>query len=214
MISPEWQTLKRKRGANLPHWRCQNAVYHVSFRLADSLPREIREKWVEEKRLLSNFAATGKGELGKDEHDRLERLFSGRIEDLLDKGYGECLLENPDISSIVKNALLFFNGTRYVLHAWCIMPNHVHAITEPLAGWELSKIVHSWKSYTASRINRFLNRKGQLWQHEPYDHIIRSETEYRELIEYIWNNPDNAGLRHCPRWRIDQDMGMSYKPPA
>ena len=205
MISPDWQTLTQKSGANLPHWKCRNAVYHVSFRLADSIPREIREKWNEERRLLSNFAATGRGRLGKDEQDRLERLFSRKVEGFLDQGHGECLLENPEVADIVKNALHHFNGTRYVLHAWCIMPNHVHVITEPLAGWELSNIVHSWKSYTANIINRLLGRKGQLWQHEPYDHIIRSEREYRELIEYVWNNPDKAGLCSCPRWRIDQD---------
>ena len=205
MISPDWQTVIRKKGANLPHWRCRNAIYHVSFRLADSIPREIRKKWIEERKLLSNSASAGNVKLAKDEQNRRKRLFSMKVEAFLDAGYGECLLAKPEVSEIVKNALQHFNGTRYLLHAWCIMPNHVHVITEPLAGWELSNIVHSWKSFTANKINKLLNRTGKLWQHEPYDHIIRSETEYREVIEYVWKNPDNAGLRSCPRWRIDKD---------
>jgi len=203
MISSDWNTLQKRKGANLPHWSCNNAVYHVCFRLADSIPRSKREKWEKEKKLLQNNAsAHGRG-MTPTEQKRLKFLLSKKIDACLDAGYGECLLKKSQVAGIIKNALQHFDGIRYKLHAWCIMPNHVHVIVEPLAEYKLSTIVHSWKSFTANKINRLLNRKGKLWQHEPYDHIIRSETEYWEHIEYVWNNPDKAGLSNCLRWRID-----------
>ncbi len=201
MISPAWETLKKYKGTNLPHWNCGNAIYHVCFRLADSVPRAKREKWLEEKRLLLEGSSHKNRILTKEERERLKYLLSGKIEKCLDAGYGECLLRKPSIAGIVKDALQYFEGRRYHLHAWSIMPNHVHVIVEPISGFRISQIVHSWKSFTANKINHQLGRTGQLWQHEPFDHIIRSEKEYLFLVEYVWNNPEKAGLTNCPRWR-------------
>jgi REP element-mobilizing transposase RayT len=206
MISLEWETLQKYRGANLPHWNCNNAIYHVCFRLVDSIPRSKQVKWEKEKQLLLNGGTAQNRPLNMNERKRLTFLFLKKIEACMDAGYGECLLRKSQVSEVVKDAIQYFNGRRYKLHAWCIMPNHVHVIVEPLVGHELSKIVHSWKSFTANQINRELNRTGQLWQHEPYDHIIRSEREYREQIEYVWNNPNKPGLTNCLRWRTDRTL--------
>ncbi len=72
----------------------------------------------------------------------------------------------------VAAALAHFQATRYLLREWVIMPNHVHAVVTPLAGYELSDILHSWKSYSAHQINQQLGRTGQLWQKESFDHIL------------------------------------------
>ncbi len=203
MILPDWSSLQKAKGGKLPHWTCNYAIYHVCFRLADSIPPEIQKRWNEEKKLYWNSDGTLKRFMDPDGYKRLKFLFSEKINACLDAGYGECLLKNPKAAGIVKEALGFFDGKRYRLHAWSIMPNHVHVIAEPLAGFELSKIIHSWKSFTANQINRELNRKGTLWQRETYDHIIRTEAEYRDQIDYVWNNPVKAGLRNCLRWRIE-----------
>src|SRR5438045_3852037 len=74
------------------------------------------------------------------------------------------------------------------------MPNHVHVLVQPTAGHSLADIVHSWKSFTASAINRALDRNGQLWMPESYDHVVR---DWRELLawrQYIAANPEKAGL--------------------
>ena len=74
------------------------------------------------------------------------------------------------------------------------MPNHVHAVVEPLAGFDLPAIMHFWKSYSAHVINDILGRKGTVWQDEYYDHLIRDEGDLRHSIDYAWGNPEKAGL--------------------
>jgi len=201
VIELDWRTLRVRKGEHLPHWNCDNAIYHVCYRLADSIPRGKIIQLQCEKDLIRNSLANRNRSLTRQEEARLRYLYARKIERLLDAGYGKCYLRKPDIAGIVRESLEYFEGKRYYLHAWSIMPNHVHVIVEPVAGWQLSKIVRSWKSFTANRINKRLRRGGQLWQHESYDHIIRNETEYRETVEYVWNNPVKAGLNGCLRWR-------------
>ncbi len=204
MIDPDWKTLQIRQGRKLPHWNCSNGIYHVCFRLADSIPREKLDQLKREKELIVNSSAYRKRTLTKEEKERLWYLYTKKIEHFLDAGYGNCYLRRPAIAEIVKVSLHYFEGQRYYLHAWSIMPNHVHVIVEPANGWKLAQIVRSWKSFTANIINRKLSRHGQLWQHEPYDHLIRNESEYLEQVEYVWNNPEKAGLTNCLRWRRDR----------
>jgi len=185
-------------GENLPHWICDHAVYHVSFRLADSVPLSKREEWLREREHIAANAKRDNRALTAEEEDRIGFLYSERIEQFLDSGHGECLLKQPEIAELVAGAVQHFEGQRYTLYSWCVMPNHVHVIVEPLPGHDLSKIIHSWKSFTAHEINKRLRRTGDVWQHDAYNHIIRSEKEYRFQIAYVWENPDKAGL---PDWK-------------
>ncbi|MCZ7605514.1 MAG: DHHA1 domain-containing protein [Planctomycetota bacterium] len=109
-------------------------------------------------------------------------------------GYGECWLKDERCARIVANALQHFDGERYELHAWCVMPNHVHVVFKPAAGHGLSDILHSWKSFTAKECNKVLGRKGAFWMDEYYDRLIRDEAEWRGKIAYTMNNPSAAGL--------------------
>ncbi len=97
-------------------------------------------------------------------------------------------------AKVVANALAFFDSTRYRLHAWCVMPNHVHVVIEPMGKYDLSKILHSWKSYTANEINRLAGVRGQVWETEYYDHLIRDESDLQAQIAYVLANPRKAGL--------------------
>jgi len=78
------------------------------------------------------------------------------------------------------------------------MTNHTHVVVTPSEGYELSKILHSWKSYTSNRINALIGRSGRLWQEESFDHVIRSEEHLVEFIDYTENNPVVAGLCDSP----------------
>lgn len=91
--------------------------------------------------------------------------------------------------SIVLSSLLHFNTKRYDLQGCVVMDDHVHLIVTPMKGWPLEKLVQSWKSYTAHRINEVLGRTGAVWLEEYYDRIVRDEDEFREKLEYIFNNP-------------------------
>jgi REP element-mobilizing transposase RayT len=74
------------------------------------------------------------------------------------------------------------------------MPNHVHAVVQPLPGFALNKILHSWKSFSATHANKVLNRTGNFWQVESYDHLIRDEEDLARQTRYVLENPERAGL--------------------
>ena len=167
----------------LPHFDGGSLPQMVTFRLADSLPKEVLERWQNELATLPAARAS------------LERR--QRIERYLDSGAGQCWLWRPEIAATVENALLHFDGQRHRLHAWVVMPNHVHALFTPLQGRGLSEIVHSWKSYTSNQANRLLGRSGEFWQPEYHDRFIRDEAHFAQAVEYIETNPVKAGL--CSR---------------
>lgn len=104
------------------------------------------------------------------------------------------LLRDDVTAHIVEQALLHFDGERYRILAWCVMPNHVHIVVQQMEGWPLAQIVHSWKSFTANRINRVLGRSGAVWLREYFDRYMRDDDHLMTTIFYVENNPVDAGL--------------------
>ena len=103
----------------------------------------------------------------------------------------------------MQDALLFFDGKRYGLHAWVVMPHHVHVLFTPFKGEQLDKILHSWKSFTSRKANRILRRDGRFWQRESHDRFIRDEAHFMNVIGYIEKNPVVAGLcRRREEWEF------------
>ncbi len=196
-------TIKRL-GAHLPHWRKAGAIYNVMFRLGDSLSQEqLKEILWEREEIMQNAKRTGRS-FTEFEMRRLNYLHSPKVEEYLHNGHGHCWLRRDDIATIVANSLTHFEGEQYELYAWCIMPNHVHVVIEPYDGFDLSEIIHSWKSFSAKEANILLKRTGPFWRTEYYDHIIRNQSEFTHCMEYTWMNPDKAGLREWKwRWRFD-----------
>ena len=129
----------------------------------------------------------------EEKRDYYER-FSARIEEWLDAGYGSAVLARPEAGEIVAQALQHFDGERYALRSWVVMPNHVHVLVTPNVGHKLGDILHSWKRFTAQEINRLLGSSGQLWQRESYDHIVRDAEALARIADYIEGNPGKAGL--------------------
>jgi len=66
-----------------------------------------------------------------------------------DRGAGACVLTG-EAARMVEDALIHFDGERYRLLAWCVMPNHVHVMAGQFDGAPLDRVVHAWKSYTAT----------------------------------------------------------------
>jgi len=195
-----------RQGAYLPHWTCEGATYSVAFRLADSLPEPIVEAWKLERDKIASNAQSQNRALTEHEEKRLRHLYSEKVEKYLDAGHGECWLKDGRIAVIVRDALRHFDNQRYDIVAWCVMPNHVHAVVRPKAGHDLSGILHSWKSFTANRINQMLGRTGAVWQAESYDHLIRDEQDFQHAVAYVLDNPKAAGLEDWP-W-----CGMGFQP--
>ena len=181
-----------KTRRNLPHWQQENSYYFLTWRLADSLP-VAKLKELNEEKLAWQQANPEPldAELTKEFH----ALFSGKIEEWLDAGEGECILKDPALRKIVDDALHHFEGDRYDLHAFAVMPNHVHVIIRLFPGENLSDVLHSWKSFSAKQINRATGNTGTIWQDESFDRIVRSATHLERLISYVQENPAKAKLR-------------------
>jgi hypothetical protein len=128
----------------------------------------------------------------------LEKLFSEKIKSRLDAGAGRCFLAKPGVAGAIVGALRHYDSVRHLLHAWCVVPNHVHVLFRLFEGHALAAVIHSWKSYPAKEANRLLRRAGEFWQREYYDHLVRSEEEFYRVGQYILDNPRKAGLRDWP----------------
>jgi putative transposase len=154
----------------LPHFDSPETVQFVTFRLADSLPRSV----VEALKLQGDTV----------------RL----IDQELDAGLGACWLQRAEIAGLVQDALLHFDGERYRLLAWCLMPNHVHIVFEMFDDYSLSDIIGSCKSFTARRANARLGRSGPFWHPDYFDRYMRDEDHLSRTIDYVEQNPVKAGL--------------------
>lgn len=115
---------------------------------------------------------------------------------------GCCALSHVEVAAVVQDTMLKWDGERYRLIAWCIMPNHVHALLEPLT--PLSKILQSWKSYTgrwamAKDAELGLGVPGErFWMRESWDRYIRDLRHFEAVKFYIERNPVEAGLCASP----------------
>jgi REP element-mobilizing transposase RayT len=115
----------------------------------------------------------------------------------------------------VEQALLRFDGQRYHLHAWVVMPNHVHVLLTPLEGWTLSSVMHSWKSFTSKLANQVLGRRGKFWQEDYFDRYTRDSHHFQHQIEYIDSNPVKAGLcERTEQWRFGSAHLRAGETPA
>ena len=123
---------------------------------------------------------------------------TAEIDRELDAGLGACWLNREDVATLVQNALLHFDKERYRLLAWCIMPNHVHAVIELLQGHRLGSVLHSWKSFTANRANAMVGRSGPFWHDDYFDRFMRNENHLERTISYVEQNPVNAKLVDLP----------------
>jgi len=188
----------KRSGAYLPHWTQTAAIYAVTFRLADSLPADVLERWRVERDKIVHPGQTQGQELTSHQQRDLARLYCDSVESYLNAGHGQCYLREPKVAELVANALKHFDGERYNLIAWAVMPNHVHAILKPYQGIELPDILRSWKSYTANKANELLRRTGAFWQSEYYDHLIRDQEDFDHQVNYVLSNPNKAGLSDWP----------------
>ncbi len=133
--------------------------------------------------------------LSGDERNEFERTFNRCREVFLDSCHGRCLLKRPELAKIVADSLLHFDGKRYRMGDFIVMPNHVHLLAVFPTANALKQQCDSWLHYTAFRINQAIGETGKFWQQEPFDHLVRSTEQYEYLRQYIADNPRKAGLK-------------------
>jgi REP element-mobilizing transposase RayT len=64
-----------------------------------------------------------------------------------------------------------------------------------LSAWQIEDVLKSWKGFTSREINQALGQKGQLWQEDNWNRVIRDEAHWLKVMRYIANNPAKANLR-------------------
>jgi hypothetical protein len=154
--------------------------------LEDAVPKRIVDGWVEEHRRWLELNPPPRS---VEQQEEQTRRFGRKLLKYLDRGCGRCLLADAGARAEVVGAMTHFEGQRYVLGEYVVMPNHVHVLVMPLGEEELADIVASWTRYSAVRINRCWKRSGSVWQGEPFDHIVRHRVAYQRSVEYIRGNP-------------------------
>jgi REP element-mobilizing transposase RayT len=169
----------------LPHFESSETAQHVTFHLADSLPQPELQR-----------LAAGLKSIPRDKRDVELRK---QVDAWIDAGHGSCALRKPAIASMVQGSLLTFDSQRYRLLAWVVMPNHVHALFQPINEWTVRKIVAAWKKFTARKICDHQRENGEspalpVWHAEYWDRYIRDQNHFDRTVEYIHSNPVKANL--------------------
>jgi putative transposase len=124
------------------------------------------------------------------------------------------IILSPAERSITLDAIKYWHGIKWQLNAAVVMPDHVHALAQPLfqkkgEAFNLSEIIHSIKRFSARKINQARGVQSSLWQDERYDRIVRDEAEFLEKWQYIRNNPVKINLTQTSEeypWLYEQSQ--------
>ncbi|MBN1480857.1 hypothetical protein EH223_00050 [candidate division KSB1 bacterium] len=195
---------------NLPHILPPKGCFFVTFRLYGSLPFRVLDRFIREKeKALANIPKSLSPQDYQKRKYNLEKYYFARFDSLLHKTkYGPTWLAQTHIADIVVQQIFAYDNGRYNLRAFCIMPNHVHLLLDAIRNtpvtpknergttilYPLTDVLRLVKGSSATLCNRALGRRGTFWEHESYDHVVRNENEYNQIVAYIIMNPVKAGL--------------------
>ena len=200
----------------LPHWTQAGTVCFITWRTADSMPRQVLGRWLRERNELLTAAGivvesddnprTAAAAFQKfDLRSAIEKLdpavqwklqcdLTDRFDTHLDACHGACVLKQRKLADIVAECLLKFDGSRYVLTDFVVMPNHVHLLAAfPDEETQLKQCAN-WKRFMARAIHAANGGEGEFWQEDAFDHLVRSLEHFEHYRRYIANNGSKAGL--------------------
>lgn len=196
-----------KHWSHGPHYQFSDSIVFITWRLAFTLPAHIRALF----EALKTSANTE-----DQEHDLADLKYHNAYLFQLFQNYDQALgeyqspgysLNEPEIARIVTRAFHYLDGSKYELHAYCVMSNHVHLLLRALKNehgecFLISNIVQSLKRWTANAINARMGKQGQVWDDFYFDRIIRSGQNYEHVVRYILNNSVAVGLvKEAGEWR-------------
>jgi putative transposase len=184
----------------LPHWDVPGAAYFVTTCLEGSIPaRGLLDLVRYRDELVTRTRPVNRSEQ-QWVVDRWKLAFA-RVEEYLDDEPPVRWLDDTRCARIVADAVRHFDGVRYDLLAFVVMPSHIHWVFHPLDEWAADddrgpreRILQSVNRFTSRECNRVLDRAGAFWQHESYDHWVRDEDELERIVAYVEGNPVKAGL--------------------
>jgi REP element-mobilizing transposase RayT len=106
----------------------------------------------------------------------------------------------------------------FELHAYIVMPDHLHLVVTLPIDRSLGRIVQLIKGRFAWRYTRSRGDTGKVWQGRHHERALRSEREFASAVEYVHGNPVVAGLAKeitdCPRSSASRPpVRLSACPP-
>ncbi len=193
------------RRRRLPHWDVPGATYFVTACLDGSIPAQGLLEIAEYRKSLEQRPRPDTMSEEDWQHHRSKLVFR-LMDEWMDDRPAVRHLEQPALAEIVTNALRHFDGDRYELNAFVVMPSHFHWVFRPLERWVESlgvdadrrtpreRIMQSVKRFAANQCNQLLGQTGRFWQGESYDHWVRDEDELERIIDYVELNPVKGRL--------------------
>ena len=187
----------------LPHWSQAGTICFVTWRTADSIPKHVYDEFVSRRAdILRQQGIDPQGNWRSALASRkpseamwIKWKLIDEFETQLDGCHGACVLQRPEIAAIVQQSLNRFDGERYVLTDFIVMPNHVHLLAAFASEELMSKQITGWKRFQARQINKQLGTSGPVWQDRCFDHLVRNEEQFQYYRRYIANNGIEAGLQ-------------------
>jgi len=202
MFDPDEEVAVVER--KLPHWTQPGTICFITFRTYDSMPAQLIERWHAERGEwlrrhgidppfdnLSERLNQTNPSLGGS----FARIFSKRWHDKLDECHGDCVLRESALAKFVADSLLHFDGERYIITDFVVMPNHVHLLAAFVSEDGMLAQCDSWKHYTARQINLKRGTKGRFWQQDGFDHLVRTIEHFDAFRRYIAANPKKSNLK-------------------
>ncbi|MFT3742951.1 MAG: hypothetical protein QM785_01535 [Pyrinomonadaceae bacterium] len=207
----------------LPHLHSPGGTLFVTFRLANSIPKSVINRYKNEKQFIEHQIRTSlivsseTNEVTDSRSSKLKefhRNWFRKFEEVLhNETTGPAWLVEREVAAMIYESLIHRHGKEYDLKAFSIMSNHVHAVFKPYLSERslietreghrtrfesseptLAVIMRSLKGYTARTANKILNRSGSFWEAESYDHEVRNNEEFFRIVKYVLQNPVKAGL--------------------
>lgn len=168
-----------QRQKSVPHFDGVGVTQFVTFRLSDSLPKEVLERIEVELKVVKN-------------NIEIERI--RQMERYLDLGYGSCILRETPCAQIVQDSILYHDGKFFDVRAWVIMPNHLHLLARFEEGQSLPVGLQSLKSFTAHKLKELHPEMDSIWQQGYFDRFMRNDDHFINTQAYIHQNPVKAKL--------------------
>ena len=194
----------------LPHIQPINTTFFITYRLVGSIPKAVLLKLHQEKEDFERQLKRIKNDSAREKlWWEFHRKYFKKYDDTLDAiKSGPLWLKNNNIARINAEAIHKRDTIEYDLYAYSIMPNHVHLVfyinevhikqSNRNSAYPVTSVLQFLKRETAIESNKILKRKGQFWERESYDHIVRNQNALIRVIKYTINNPVKAGLVEQP----------------
>jgi len=176
---------------------------------------KARKAWLAEQvRRARNISDARDADGLKERFGHFNREWAIKFETILHKAEtGPMWMKNERVATAVAESIHRLDADAYRLDCFSVMSNHVHVVFKPLLSEAelceqldadghplfvsehpgLSRIMHLLKGGSARECNSILSRRGQFWEHESFDHVIR-QGKFSATIKYVLNNPVKAGL--------------------